>query len=347
MVALPNGLSQLNTLFIGFLISYLIYRVRVFHPQVIKTQFSGREWTLVRFFLLSIVSGVLGCTILSTQKKLPRIIYSVSTGSVVVSSVCFAFGILLTGSFAITTVVQLGVRYEQAIYVLLGIFVSCIAFNLPFASNIVGRVIALLDTLPSFSSHAEMVLGVPFVRLGFTVSMVTMILVFILENNLPAKKERRFLVASSWSGYIVGLCVGLVFLGALFLFNIKPTVSQSLNELIQILVKIPLVIMEPSKSHLSINNLISTQLLFFAGLILGSFLGSRAENTYKKWPMCHHKQRSFFGGVLLGLGALISKVDFFHHIIVGIPHLNTSSFQIVFLTTITIFIARAFRIGVR
>ncbi|KAJ3445379.1 inner membrane protein yede [Anaeramoeba flamelloides] len=347
MVALPNGLSQLNTFFIGVLTSYLIYRVRIFHPQVIKTQFSGREWTLVRFFLLTIVSGVLGCTILATQKKLPRIIYSVSTGSVIVSSVCFAFGILFTGSFSITTVVQLGVRYEQAIYVLSGIFVSFVAFNLPFASNIVGRVTDLLDTLPSFSSHAEIVLGVPFVRLGFTVSMVAMILVFILENNLPAKKERRFLIASSWSGYIVGLCVGLLFLGALFLFNIKPNVSQSINELILIFVKIPLVILDPSKNHLSINNSASTQLIFFAGLIIGSFFGSRAEQTYKKWPMCHHKQRSFFGGVLLGLGALISKVDFFHHLIVGIPHLNTCSFQIIFLTTITIFIARAFRIGVR
>ncbi len=302
-------------LVVGLLFGFVLQRGRFCMNSAFRDPLVFKDFTLLNAVGLALVVEIIGFHLLSTFGMIslaPKTFYLVGN---IIGGFVFGIGMVIAGGCASGTSYRVGEGMISSMIALLAFALTAYFTKDGFLSGMtatiqetdLGRI-----TLSSASGLPAWIFVVIFSLAGFY-------FLFRQKEQKYKKKKPLFeeIFKSGWTWKSTGFAIGII---GILAFIFSPLSGR--NYPLGITLGFETIV----KSIITGQNFLTWESFEVIGLIIGALIGALIANEFKiRIPPLKMTIQAFFGGVLLGLGAIIADGCNIGHILSGVPQLAISS----------------------
>jgi hypothetical protein len=174
---MTEGLTLFYGMIIGSLFGFLLFKSRVFEPEVIIGQFQFRDWTMLKVFLTAIATGLFLYSILFSL-GFERLMWKVTIlHTDILGGLILGIGVAIAGACPGTVFAQIGAGYKDAIFTLSGGIAGSLIYPTlkPYIFN-------LFDPWPNEIITLDLLLNLPFWATALLLSSFIMVIILGFER---------------------------------------------------------------------------------------------------------------------------------------------------------------------
>ncbi len=305
----------ISGLFVGMFFGFALQRGRFCMNSAFRDPLVFKDFTILKAVALALIVQMIGFHVISylgIVELAPKTFYPFGT---IIGGFVFGIGMVIAGGCASGTAYRVGEGMVSSMLALFSFALTAFFFKDGFLSNItesshqfdLGKM-----TLTSLTGIPDWSLVIIFSVIGFYF--------LFREREKVAKNEKSFfekVFKTGWTWKITGTIIGLIGIAA-FVASALAGRDYPLG--------ITMGIETIVKSIVTGRNFLTWESFEVIGLIIGAFIASLISNEFKiRIPPAKMSIQSFFGGILLGLGAVIADGCNIGHILSGVPQLAVSS----------------------
>ncbi len=305
----------ISGLFVGLLFGFALQRGRFCMNSAFRDPLVFKDFTLLKAVALALIIQMIGFHFLSYLGIIalaPKTFYLFGA---IIGGFVFGVGMVIAGGCASGTAYRVGEGMVSSMLALFSFALTAFFFKDGFLSNITESVHQF--DLGEITLSA--LTGVPSRVFVVILSAIGFYFLFrkkegLVENNKPFF-EKWFKTGWTWknAGIIIGLIGITAFVASAFAGRNYPLGITTGFETIV-------------KSIVMGKNFLVWESFEVIGLIIGAFIAALIANEFKiRLPPAKMGAQALFGGMLLGLGAVIAGGCNIGHILSGVPQLAVSS----------------------
>ncbi len=307
--------ALISGLVIGVLFGFVLQKGRFCMNSAFRDPLVFKDFTLLKAVGLALIVQMIGFHLLSyfgiiTLAPKPFLVIGAVLGGFI-----FGIGMVIAGGCASGTAYRVGEGMVGSMLALFSFALTAFFFKDGFLSNITESVQQFnlgKITLASLT-------GVPDWIFVIILSVIGLHFLFrkkeqTTKNNKPFF-EKVFKTGWKWkiTGIIIGIIGIVAFIASAFAGRNYPLgITMGLETIV--------------KSIVTGENFLTWESFEVIGLITGAFIAASIANEFKiRIPPVKRGIQALFGGILLGLGAVIADGCNIGHILSGVPQLAVSS----------------------
>ncbi len=314
-------LTIITGLIVGILFGFALQRGRFCMNSAFRDPLVFKDFTLLKAVGLAVAVELIGFYLLNTFGLIeynPKSFYWIA---VPLGAYIFGLGMVIAGGCASGTAYRVGEGMIGSWWALFG-FVGA-AFLAK--DGILSGLTAGIQNFNLGPLTLDSITGVPkIIWVGFF-SFIIFWLLFGKKRNKTKNSDKKdkhsnlikIIFKKGWKWQIAGLVIGLIGILA-FVFSALSGRNYPLG--------ITMGFETILKSILNGENFLTWESFEVIGLLMGAFFGSLIAGEFKfRYPKPRVAVQSLFGGILMGLGAVIANGCNIGHILSGVPQLAVSS----------------------
>ncbi len=307
--------GSISGLFVGLIFGFALQRGRFCMNSAFRDPLVFRDFTLLKAVALALIIQMMGFHALSHVgiiELAPKTFYLIGA---ILGGFIFGIGMVIAGGCASGTAYRVGEGMVSSMLALSSFALTAFLFKDGFLSDIAGYIHQFdvgRITLASLT-------GVPDWIFAMIFSFIGLYVLFLkkeetVESNKPFF-EKAFKTGWTWktTGVIIGIIGVAAFVASAFAGRNYPLgITMGFETIV--------------KSVVTGRNFLTWESFEVIGLILGAFIAASIANEFKiRMPPAKMGAQAFFGGILLGSGAVIADGCNIGHILSGVPQLAIAS----------------------
>ncbi|MFP3898874.1 MAG: YeeE/YedE family protein [Dehalococcoidia bacterium] len=308
---------------IGLAFGYALSRGRFCMNSAFRDIIVMKDYTLIKAVGMAILVSMLGFAVMSAAGVIVTNPKPLFWGANILGSFLFGIGMVVAGGCASGITYRSGEGMVGAMSAVLGFAI----FGTMTAAGALKPVASFLQTSTKVTfadgSTPTLAFGAPYHVVALIISIVGLVIWFALSRRgkAAAKKEavplKERILKQGWSWFPTGIVIGLISIAAFpasaasgrnYPLGITGGYIATLNSLV------------------TGKNLMSWEAIMVLSAILGAFIAARSSGEFKlRAPAPSVLIQTFFGGALMGFGAVVSSGCNIGHILSGVPQLSLGS----------------------
>lgn len=302
-------------LIIGLLFGFVLQKGRFCMNSAFRDPLVFKDFTLLKAVVLALVVQLIGFHVLSSLGIItlaPKTFYLFGA---ILGGFIFGIGMVIAGGCASGTAYRVGEGMVASMIALVG-FVSAAYFAKDGFLSSITKSIQQQDlgkiTLSSVTGISVWVFVILFSIIGIYFLFKQKETIFKVQKSLFEK-----IFKSGWNWKTTGIIIGII---GMLAFIFSPFSGR--NYPLGITMGFETIV----KSVVTGQNFLNWESFEVIGLIIGAFFAALFANEFKiRTPPFKMGVQAFFGGILLGLGAIIAGGCNIGHILSGVPQLAIGS----------------------
>ncbi|MGQ9546798.1 MAG: YeeE/YedE family protein [Dehalococcoidia bacterium] len=308
---------------IGLAFGYALSRGRFCMNSAFRDIIVMKDYTLIKAVGIAILVSMLGFAIMSGAGIITINPKPLTWGANMLGGFLFGIGMVIAGGCASGITYRTGEGMVGAVMAVLGFSI----FATTTAAGALKPVATFLQTNTKVTfadgSTPTLTFGAPYHIVALIIAIVALVVWFALsrQGKATAKKEdvslKERIFKRGWGWLPTGIVIGIISIAAFpasaatgrnYPLGITGGYIGTLNSLI------------------TGKNLMSWEAIMVLSAILGAFIAARTSGEFKlRAPAPKVLIQTFFGGALMGFGAVISGGCNIGHVLSGVPQLSFGS----------------------
>ncbi len=305
----------ISGLFVGLIFGFVLQRGRFCMNSAFRDPLVFKDFTLLKAVALALIIQMIGFHFLSYLGIItlaPKTFYLIGA---ITGGFIFGIGMVIAGGCASGTAYRVGEGMVSSMLALFSFASTAFFFKDGFLSNITESIYQFdlgKITLASLTGVPNWIFVIIFSVIGFY-------FLFRKREHATEKNKSFFekMFKTGWTWKVTGTIIGLIgiagFVASAFTGRNYPLgITMGFETIV--------------KSIATGRNFLTWESFEVIGLIFGAFIAALIANEFKiRIPPIKMGMQAFFGGILLGVGAVIADGCNIGHILSGVPQLAISS----------------------
>lgn len=306
----------LSGLVIGLLFGFALQKGRFCMNSAFRDPLVFKDFTLLKAVFLALIVELIGFHVLSYLGIITLAPKSFFVLGAITGGFIFGIGMVIAGGCASGTAYRVG-EGMVASMIALAAFASTAYFAKDGFLSGITKTIQQQDlgkiTLSS-------VTGIPAWLFVIVLSVIGIYFLFKQKEVSSSDAQKSIfdrIFKSGWNWKATGIVIGVI---GILAFTLSPLSGR--NYPLGITMGFETIV----KSVVAGQNFLTWESFEVIGLIIGAFIAALIANEFKiRTPPLKMGLQAFFGGILLGLGAIIADGCNIGHILSGVPQLAVGS----------------------
>ncbi len=305
----------ISGLIIGLLFGFALQRGRFCMNSAFRDPLVFKDFTLLKAVVLALIVQMIGFHFLSYSGIInlaPKNFYPIGA---VIGGFVFGVGMVVAGGCASGTAYRVGEGMVSSMIALFSFALTAFIAKDGFLSGLTNSI----QTINLGNMTLSSITGIPEWVYVLLLSFIGFYLLFNKKEKKNKDKKSFFekVFKSGWGWKVTGVIIG--FIG---IIGFVASALAGRNYPLGITMGFETII----KSILKAGNFLTWESFEVIGLIIGAFTASLIADEFKiRTPPFKRSVQAFFGGILLGLGAVIADGCNIGHILSGVPQLAVAS----------------------